>query len=134
MWTATLTGLEKTAGLWLVGVLYTDTVSGETFAKNYDLPVVTRAQLRDLVRREVTRLAATETTDIDIPIGTTIDVTPDVPTPPTPPTAAEVARAAWFTDYRQLRRLLEVTDRVPALATPQATTLIGNLRASLATD
>ena len=128
-WTATLTGLELRSGKWVVGVLYTDTVSGKTFARNYDRERITKKELRDLVRSEVTRLAAIETVDIDIPIGATIDVTPDAVTPPT---AAEIARAAWFADWERLQQILAVTAAVPALATAPVNTQIANLRASLA--
>jgi len=133
-WTATLTGLERTNGKWLVGVLYTDTVSGDTFKRNYDRERVTKQQLRDLVRSEVLRLIEIETTDIDIPIGTTIDVTPDPVIPPPDPTPAQIAKRAWFDDWNQLRQLTELTTAVPALATAQATTLMANLRASLEAD
>jgi len=133
-WTATLTGLEKSSGMWIIGILYTDTVSGKTFSRNYDRARITKKQLRDLVRAEVLRLIEIETTDIDIPIGTTVDVTPDPVIPPDPPTAAELANRAWFDDWRQLNQLITLTTAVPALETAQATTLMANLRASLESD
>lgn len=127
-WTATLTGLEKRDDKWVVDVLYTDTVSGKTLSRTYYRERITKRQLRDLVRSEVTRFAEIEVTDIDIQIGTTIDVTPEVITP----TPAEIAEAAWFTDWSKLQQMLAVVSAVPALATAQNNTAIANLRASLA--
>jgi hypothetical protein len=128
-WTATLTRLQKIDDKWIFDVLYADTVSSKTLTRTYYRERITKKQLRDLVRGEVTRFAEIETTDIDIPVGTTIDVTPD---PVTPPTAAQIAEAAWFVDFKKLQQMLAVTSAVPALATAQTNTAIANLRASLA--
>jgi hypothetical protein len=128
-WTATLTGLDKRDDKWVIDVLYTDTVSSKTLSRTYYRERITKKQLRDLVRSEVTRYTEIETTDIDIPINTTIDVTPD---PVTPPTAAQIAEQAWFADWTKLQQILAVTSAVPALATAQVNTQISNLRASLA--
>ena len=113
---------------------YLDSDDGEITRLAYSLTAPTKKQIRDLARREVTRLAALKAEVIDLPVGQSINIDPDIvepPTPPTPPTQAELDRNAWFADYRQLNQLLEVTTKVPALATAQATTLIANLRVSL---
>ncbi len=131
MITATLTVFERVRDEWRISILYTDTDTDQTLEKNYRRTSVTKKQLRDLARREALAYDANDVTDMDIPIGTTIDVTPDVVTPPDPPTQAELDRIAWFTDYRKLQAMLEVTANVPALETAQAQTAIANYRATL---
>lgn len=129
--TATLTNFEQVRGVWRVSILYTDTVSTETIERSYRFNAITKKQLVDLAKREAFTLESNDTTDVDVPIGTTIDVTPDPVIPPTDPTPEEIAKEAWFDDYRQLKQVLEVTRNVPDLLNAQATTLITNLRASL---
>jgi len=133
-YTATLTALARIRDQWRFSILYEDTDSGQSLEKHYRQNSVTKKQLRDLARNEAAALLNNATNDIDIVIGTTIDVTPDVVTPPDPPTQAELDRRAWFDDYRKLQSLLEVTGAVPALETAQATTLIASLRTSLEAD
>jgi len=133
-YTATLTALSRVRDQWRFSILYEDTDSGQSLEKHYRQNSVTKKQLRDLARSEAAGLINNATNDIDIVIGTTIDVTPDVVTPPDPPTAEELARRAWFDDYRKLQSLLEVTGAIPALLTAQAQTLINNLSASLEAD
>ena len=128
-YTATLDRLELENGKWSVNITYSDGV--DTVAEGYTLTSVSKQSLRDLARREALRLFNAPTTDVDIPIGTTIDVTPDPVTPPPDPTPAEIARTAWFVDYRKLQAMIRATDAVPALLTPQAQTAIDNLRVSL---
>ena len=114
--------------------MYTDTVSGAEIEKSYNYASITKKKLRNVARADAVAIESNETSDVDIPLGTTIDVTPDPVIPPDPPTQAEIDKAAWFADWRRLNRLLELTTGVPALATTQATTLIANLQASLETD
>ena len=133
-YTATLTALARIRDEWRFSILYEDTDSGQSLEKHYRQNSVTKKQLRNLARNEAVALLNNATNDIDIVIGTTIDVTPDVVIPPDPPTAEELAKQAWFSDYRKLQSLLEVTGAVPALATAQATTLIASLRTSLEAD
>jgi hypothetical protein len=128
-YTATLTGLDKRDDKWVIDVLYTDTVTSKTLKRTYYRERITKKQLRDFVRNEATRFAEIETTDIDIPLGATIDVTPDAVTPPT---AAEIAEAKWFADWGKLQQILAVTAAVPALATAPVNTQITSLRSSLA--
>ena len=128
-YTATLDRLELENGKWSVNITYTDGI--DTVREGYTLTSVSKQSLRDLARRDALRLFNAPTTDVDIPIGTTIDVTPDPVTPPPDPTPAEIARAAWFVDYRQLQSMLRATDAVPALLNTQAQTAIDNLRTSL---
>jgi len=130
-WTAKLTQFEKIDGTYRISIEYTDSVSGETFYRQYRQPSVTKKGLRNLARREAETLAANETNDVDIPIGTTIDVTPDPVVPPTPPTQAEIDKTAWFDDWEQLQRIMAVFEAVPALATPARQTLADGLRTSL---
>ena len=132
VWTATLDKLERENGKWSVNITYSD--GTESYGKGYTFERISKKQLRDLARAEAARLLATKTTDIDIPIGTTIDVTPDPVIPPPDPTPAEIAKRAWFADWKQLKQLTELTTAVPALATAQATTLMTTLRASLKAD
>ena len=133
-YTATLTALSRVRDQWRFSILYEDTDSGQSLEKHYRQDSVSKSQLRNLARNEAAALLNNETTDIDIAIGTTIDVTPDPVVPPPDPIPEETARRAWFDDYRKLQSLLEVTGAVPALETAQATTLITNLRASLEAD
>jgi len=134
MITATLKVFEQVRGQWRITILYTDTVSGDEIERSYRRESVSKKALRDLARSEATTLETNDTNDVDIPIGTTIDVTPEPVVPPPDPTPEEIAKAAWFADYRKLQQLLEVTSKVPALETAQATTLISNLRTSLEAD
>ena len=131
MWTATLIRADKNNGRLDFEIEYLDSDDGEITRLAYSLTAPTKKQIRDLARREVTRLAALKAEVIDLPVGQSINVDPDIVEPPTPPTQAELDRNAWFADYRQLNQLLEVTTKVPALSTAQATTLIANLRVSL---
>ena len=133
-YTATLTALARVRDQWRFSILYEDTDSGKSLEKNYRYDAITKAQLRNLARGDAAALLNNATTNIDVPVGATIDVTPDVVIPPDPPTAEELAKQAWFSDYRKLQSLLEVTGAVPALATAQATTLIASLRTSLEAD
>ena len=129
--TATLTALDRVRDTWRISIVYTDTDTGDSFEKNYRRASVTKAQLRDLARSEAAGIDVNDVTDVDIPIGTTIDVTPVPVDPPTPPTQAEIDRAAWFDDYRQLQSILKATEAVPALLDAQAQTSIANLRTTL---
>ena len=115
-YTATLTALSRVRDEWRFSILYEDTDSGQSLEKHYRQNSVTKKQLRDLARSEAAGLINNATNDIDIVIGTTIDVTPDVVTPPDP-TPEELVRRAWFDDYRKLQSLLEVTGAIPALLT-----------------
>lgn len=128
-YTATLIALDRVRDEWRISIRYDDTVSGKSLTKHYRRDSITKAQLRTLARNEAEDWVNHATTDVDVPIGSTIDVTPPTPQPPT---QAEIDKAAWFADYRQLRAMLEVTAAVPALLTTQAQTSIDNLRASLA--
>ena len=131
MWTATLARLDFENGKWSITITYSDGV--DTVSEGYTLTSVTAKSLRDLARREALRLFNATTTDVDIPIGTTIDVSVDPVIPPSP-SPAEIARTAWFVDYRQLQSMLRATEVVPALLTAQAQTSIDNLRTSLEAD
>ena len=130
--TATLTKLERNRDEWRISILYTDTVSDFEFEKHYRRKSITKRALRKLARSDALELLNNASSDVDIPIGATIDVTPDVVPTPTPPTQAEIDRNAWFDDYNKLNALLQVTSSIPSLATAQASTLIDNLRTSLA--
>ena len=130
--TATLDKLARENGKWSVNITYSD--GTESYSKGYTFERITKRQLRDLARSEAARLLDTTTTDIDIAVGATIDVTPDPVVPPTPPTQAEIDRAAWFVYYQQLTSLQRLTANIPALLTPQAQTLIDNLLISLEAD
>lgn len=133
-YTATLTALSRVRDQWRFSILYEDTDSSQNLEKHYRYNSITKKQMRDLARSEAAALLDNETTDIDIPIGTTIDVTPDPVIPPAEPTPEELARQAWFSDYRQLQSMLTVTGAIPALLTVQAQTAIDNLRTSLEVD
>jgi len=129
-WTAKLTNFERYAGMYHFSIAYLqDDI--EVFADSYSQRSVTKKGMRNLARRVAADLAANDTNDIDIPIGSVIDVTPDPAPPPATPTQAELARIAWFDDYRRLQQMLQATADIPALATTQADTAIANLRTSL---
>ena len=135
MITATLLVFEVVRAEFRITILYTDTVSGKSIEKSYRRASITKTQLRDLARAEAAGFVeSADESDVDIPIGTVIDVTPIPPTPPTPPTQEELDKAAWFEDYRQLQQLLQLTTDIPALETPQAAALIASLRVSLEAD
>ena len=135
MITATLLVFEVVRAEFRITILYTDTVSGKSIEKSYRRASITKKQLRDLARREAAGFVeSADESDVDIPVGSTIDVTPDPIVPPLEPTPEEVAKASWFEDYRQLQDLLQITTDVPAIETPQATALIASLRTSLEAD
>jgi len=130
-YTATLTEREYKRGKWLFSILYIDTDTSESFERNYRRTSITKKEMRDLARREALAFIVNEVSDIDIPIGTTIDVTPDPVVEPDPPTQAEIDHDAWFDDYHKLNRMLAVVSSIPALGTTQNNTAIEDLRATL---
>lgn len=133
-WTAKLTQLQRVRSEWRISIFYTDTISSDTIQKSYRRASITKKQLKSLAISEAAALLGGETTDINIPIGTTIDVTPDPVIPPDPPTQAEIDRRAWFADWDKLNQLLKITGTIPALATNQANNLIASLTATLEAD
>ena len=133
-YTATLTALTRVRDQWRFSILYADSDSGDSVEKHYRYAAITKRQMRDLARGEAAALLNNASTDIDIPIGATIDVTPDPVTPPPDPTPEELAKAAWLSDFRQLQRMLTAVEAVPGLLTAQAQTSIDNLRSSLEAD
>ena len=129
--TATLTRLDRVKDKWLITILYTDTISNDTVEKTYNYASITKKQLRDIARADAAALASNETNDVDIPIGTTIDVTPDPVIPPAPPTQAEIDKATWFDECRQLKQIQQVFAAVPAIETPARTTIMTDLQTGL---
>ena len=128
---ATLKELRRHRGEWRFTIVYTNTVTGNIVEISGREANLTQKGLRNIARRQAELLANNQTTDIDIPIGTTIDVTPDPVIPPDPPTQDEIVEAAWFADWAQLNQLIDLTSAVPALATAQATVLMTTLRTNL---
>lgn len=132
-WTATLVDAEDRETHWFVEIDFTDGV--RTKRKGFPFTGALPKDLAAFVRQKALEFERTDTaTDFTTLIGQSIDVTPPVVVPPADPTAEDIAKAAWFTDYRQLQSLLTVTEAVPALATTQSINLIASLRASLETD
>ena len=91
------------------------------------------------IRGQVAQREEVKTYDFSSHVGKTIDLTPPVVVPPDPPvvippTEEEIAAQAWFEDYYELKRMLRVTETIPALLTAQAQTAIANLRTSLETN
>ena len=128
-WTATLLSAVDRDSFWKIVVEYTDGV--RTVERAYQFNGATANELRAFVRAQALTLEKIDPVDLNPFVGQSVDVTPPVITPPDPPTQAEIDRDAWFVDYQQLNRLLEVTTKVPALLTAQTQTLIDNLRTSL---
>lgn len=128
-YTATLIAFDRVRDEWRISIRYDDTDTGKSLIKHYRRDSITKAQLRTLARNEAEDWVNHATTDVDVPIGTTIDVTPPTPQPPT---QAQIDKAAWLADYQRLRSMLALTEAVPALLTTQAQTAIDNLRTSLA--
>ena len=125
---------ERTSKGWHVANRFTDTDTGKTRVKHeYLRGNPDNADAKRVALAAVQQRTETESHSITIPVGTTMDVTPDPVVPPTPPTQDEVDEAAWFADYRRLQKALQVTTDIPALQAA-AQTLIDNLRASLAGD
>ena len=129
MWTATLLHADDRESHWKIGVEFTDGV--RTKQVGYRFTGSTVAELKAFVRAKAAEFESSDGIDLSTFIGQSIDVTPPVVTPPDPPTQAELDRIAWFTDYRSLQQMLQVTTDIPALATTQANTAIANLRTSL---
>ncbi len=132
MWTATLLKFNTDQGRVDIAVEYTD--GTDTHVRTYNLQNPTKKSIRDLVRAEANRFEAVKVEVIDLEVGLSIDIIPDVVVPPPAPTSEEIAERAWFDDWRQLKQLIELTTAVPALETAQATTLIASLKASLEAD
>ena len=130
-WTATLKRADKRKTLVVVEIEYQDSTDGDVFVQRYNLQHASKKGIRDLARSEVTRLAALKTADLDLPIGTSIDIDPDVVVPPPAPSAEEVARRLWFRDWDRLQALLRLAN---AGLLPINDTRITNLQASLQAD
>lgn len=129
---AKLTRLDYIQGKWRVSIRYTDTVSGRTKEEPYSFATVTKKQLRDLARRDAVAFTANEVHDVDIALGTTIDVTPDPVTPPTPPTQAQLDEAAWFADWETLKAMNYIMATLPGLANQTRLDAAAALEVSLA--
>ncbi len=134
MWTATLIRAEKDHGRLTIEISYVDLETGEVVNKSYNLDNPTKKKIRDLARSEVNRLEALKNEVIDIPVGTSIDITPDPTVPPDPPpdpTPEELARTAWFGDWDKFNQFLRL---VNAGLMDSADIKITNLRASLSAN
>ena len=131
-WTATLKVFEQRSGQWNIVLLYTDTVNGTEFLRKYVRPNITKKQLRELARSEVTRLVQAEANDVDIPLGATIDITPEPVVNPDPPTQAELDKRAWFEDYGKLRSYKRLLDH--GVSPTGIDAQISTLQASLLAD
>lgn len=108
MWTATLLKFDTDNGRVDIEVEYTDGV--DTHIRSYNLNQPTKKSIRDLVRNEANRFEAVKTEVIDLPVGLSIDITPDPVTPPPGPTAEELAEKAWFDDWHKLNRLVRLAN------------------------
>ena len=130
-WTAKLTDFENRLGIWFAAIDYIDSNKIKSFSKNYQFDRITKKQLRRVARNEIARLVDTDTTDVNIPIGSTIDITPEVVIPPTPPTQAQIDRDVWFTDWDQLQKMNKLFTEIPAMATPAMQATVTGLQSSL---
>ena len=110
MWTATLIRAEKRNGRLDFEIEYLDDTDGEITRIAYSLQSATKKQVRNLARREAARLDALKSEVIDLPVGQSINIDPDVVPDPPPPTSAEIAREAWFDDWRRLNKLLRLAN------------------------
>jgi hypothetical protein len=128
-WTATLIRADDRDSHWKIGVEFTD--GNRTKQQGYNFTGSTAAELKAFIRAKAQEFEKSDGIDLSTFIGQSIDVTKPTVDPPTLPTDAELDRAAWFSDYRKLQAMIKVTTDIPALATPQATTAIANLRTSL---
>ena len=128
MITATLKVLKRVRGEWRITIQYNNTDTNNVIDRSYRRNSITKKGLRNLARSEAATIDDNQTHDIDIAIGTAIDVTPDAPTPPT---QAELDKTAWVEDWRQLQRVQKVLDAVPALATTARQQIATDLQTSL---
>jgi hypothetical protein len=127
-WTAKLVDAKDRNSFWKILVEFSD---GKTrVQKAYQFTGTTAQELAAFVRSQARRFNQTDPVDLTSFIGQSIDVTPPVPTDPTP---EELARQTWFADFRELQRIIVVTEAVPALLTAQAQSRIDTLRSSLET-
>lgn len=108
MWTATLLRATRNHGRLDIEIAYSD--GTDTINKSYNLENPTKKSIRALARNEASRLAKLASEVIDLPVGTTIDVTPDPVTPPPAPTPEEIAEGAWFKDWHKLQRLMRLAN------------------------
>ena len=112
---------ERTSKGWHVAIRFTDTDTGKTRVKHeYLRGKPTNKDAKRLAVAAVQQRVETESHSITIPVGTTIDVTPDPvmpPTPPTPPTQDEIDEAAWFADWRTLNQMQQLFAVLPATST-----------------
>ncbi len=130
MWIATLLRAEKMHGRLVLEVAYSDD-GAEPIIERDNLVGATRKSVRDHVRRQVAKFEALKNENIDLPIGQTIDIDPDVVIPPTPPTAEEIARRDWFLRWNRMQRFVRLVDAGLLQADD---TRITNLRTSLQAD
>ena len=109
---------ERTSRGWHVAIRFTDTDTGKTRVKHeYLRGNPGNADAKRLAVAAVQQRAETESHSITIPVGTTMDVTPDPVVPPTPPTQDEIDEAAWFADWRTLNKMQQLFAVLPATST-----------------
>jgi len=109
---------ERTSKGWHVAIRFTDTDTGKTRVKHeYLRGNPTNADAKRLALAAVHQRTETEAHSITIPVGTTMDVTPDPVVPPTPPTQDEIDEAAWFADWRTLNQMQQLFAVLPATST-----------------
>lgn len=130
-WTATLLSANKKHGRLRIEISYEDNDTNEVINKVYDLDKATKKSIRSLARAEVNRMEILKNEVIDLPVGISIDITPDTPPIPVPPTPEEIARRAWFTNWSRMLQFLALVDA--GLMQFDDTRII-SLRASLLTD
>jgi len=109
---------ERTSRGWHVAIRFTDTDTGKTRVKHeYLRGNPDNADAKRLAVAAVQQRTETESHSITIPVGTTMDVTPDPVVPPTPPTQDEIDEAAWFADWRTLNKMQQLFAVLPATST-----------------
>ena len=129
-WTATLLDAKDRDSHWKIVVEFTNGV--QTANRAYRFSGTTNVELATFIRRKATEFDNTDPVDFTPLIGQSIDVTP--PGPSDPPTQVEIDEAAWFADWRSLKQMIELTESIPDMATPQRTAAMNNLRTSLEAD
>lgn len=107
-WAAKLIRAEKGQGFVTLDVEVSD---GTTiYQRRYNTGQATLDQIKQLVRADVAKMKAVESSVIPIASGTMIDLTEPPPAPPVVPTAEEVERREWFTKLAQLEKLLRLVN------------------------
>ena len=127
--TATLIKAKEHKTYWKMEVQYDD--EGELAIETFRFSGSDTASLISYVASKVTQYNEIKSFDFTTLIGKSINLTP---IPDVPPTDEEIAKAAWFSDWTQLKAVNLLLEQAPAIATASRISFRDGLQLSVETN